>query len=162
MPIARLTEADAQAYRTLRLEALATAPEAFGSTHAEESARPLEAFADRIAATAVFARTSPAGLLGMAGFYRHAGPKERHKGGLWGMYVRPEARGTGTAADLVQAVLDQASTQVEQLLLTVIAENTPARRLYTKLGFIEFGLEPRSLLQNGVYYDEVLMIHLLE
>ena len=40
--IRRLTPADAAAFRTLRLEALTTAPEAFGSSPEEEAARPMD------------------------------------------------------------------------------------------------------------------------
>ncbi|MBX9844817.1 MAG: hypothetical protein K2Z80_23710 [Xanthobacteraceae bacterium] len=40
--IRRLNASDADALRTLRLEALQSAPEAFSSSHDEESARPRE------------------------------------------------------------------------------------------------------------------------
>jgi RimJ/RimL family protein N-acetyltransferase len=39
----------------------------------------------------------------------------------------------------------------------VVSENQQARRLYERLGFLEYGLELRALKQDGHYYDEVLM-----
>jgi ribosomal protein S18 acetylase RimI-like enzyme len=89
------------------------------------------------------------------------GPKRRHKGLLWGMYVRPAARNLGLGRRLVEAVLKHASGHVELLQLTVVSENLSAHRLYTSLGFAEYGREARALKQNGRYYDEILMVRFL-
>jgi len=35
--------------------------------------------------------------------------------------------------------------------------NLNARRLYTSLGFVEFGLEKDALKVDGTYYDNILM-----
>jgi len=96
-------------------------------------------------------------LVGLAGLHVHDGIKHRHKGVLWGMYVRPDARGTGLAAALVQQVIVHARTVVESLCLTVVASNAAARRLYGSAGFKEYGLEQRALKVGSQYYDEVLM-----
>ncbi len=159
--IRRLLPDDAALFREIRLQALATAPEAFGSTHAAEAAWATEAWAERLRKAAVFAAIDGEAVLGMAGFFAMDGAKERHKGVLWGMYVAPSARGTGLAAALVQAVLAHAADVVEQVLLTVVSGN-PARRLYARLGFVEYGVEPRALRQDGVYSDEVLMVMFLQ
>jgi RimJ/RimL family protein N-acetyltransferase len=74
------------------------------------------------------------------------------------MYIRPEARGTGLAAALVQQVVAHARTVVEQVCLTVVASNVAARRLYSAAGFEEYGLERRALKVGDEYYDEVLMV----
>jgi RimJ/RimL family protein N-acetyltransferase len=84
--------------------------------------------------------------------------KQRHKGMLWGMYVRAQARGTGLAAALVQQVAAHARPLVEQVCLTVVASNAAARRLYGAAGFEEYGLEQRALKVGTEYYDEVLMV----
>jgi ribosomal protein S18 acetylase RimI-like enzyme len=81
--------------------------------------------------------------------------KLRHKGVLWGMFVRPEARGSGLAAALVARVIEEAG--LEELRLTVVSTNTAAVRLYTRLGFTPYGLERRALKVEGRYYDELLM-----
>ncbi len=157
LEIRRLLRADAAFYRDIRLEALELSPEAFGSTFAVESAEPLVWFADRLDAAAVFGAFIGPELLGVAGFFAGQGPKEAHKGVLWGMYVRPKARRTGVSRRLVEAVIDHARHEVEVLQLTVVTDNERARRLYASLGFVEYGIEKNSLKQNGRYWDEVLM-----
>ncbi|SFK00242.1 FR47-like protein [Bradyrhizobium sp. Gha] len=84
----------------------------------------------------------------------HDTPKLRHKGVLWGMYVRP----TGLTAVLVRQVIAHARTLVEQVCLTVVASNLAARRLYIAAGFEEYGLERRGLEVGSEYYDQVLMV----
>jgi RimJ/RimL family protein N-acetyltransferase len=44
----------------------------------------------------------------------------------------------------------------------VVSENDSARRLYSASGFVEYGYEKRALKHKGRYYDEVLMVNLLE
>ena len=39
----------------------------------------------------------------------------------------------------------------------MVSDNEPARRLYERLGFVEYGVEKSSLKQDGRYYDEILM-----
>ena len=95
--------------------------------------------------------------MGIAGFRIHEGEKERHKGLLWGMYVRPDARKAGVGRQLVEAVIDHARDRVEVMQLSVVSGNEPARRLYASLGFVEYGVEKKSLKQDGHYYDEILM-----
>ena len=73
------------------------------------------------------------------------------------MYVRASARGYGLGQQLVEAVIKHARNSVELVQLAVVSTNGPARRLYARLGFVEYGLEKNSLKQGGQYFDEVLM-----
>jgi ribosomal protein S18 acetylase RimI-like enzyme len=156
--IARLGVARAGDYRTIRLAALEESPAAFGSDYETERARPDAAFAERVAGTAVFGAYLAEALAGMVGFRREDGLKDRHKGHLWGMYVRPEARGTGAAAALMDAVLAHAAGEVEQVTLTVVQGNEPALRLYERYGFETYGIEPRAHKTPAGYADEILMV----
>ena len=155
--IRRLGPGDADLYRTVRMEALERCPEAFASTLEIEAARPPEAFAERLSASAVFVAFDGGEPLGMAGFYRHDTPKMAHKGVLWGMYVRPEARGRKIARRLVEAVIAHAAGEVEILQLAVTTSNAAARALYAGLGFVEYGVERHSLKVGDRYWDDVLM-----
>jgi RimJ/RimL family protein N-acetyltransferase len=152
---------DADAFRDLRLEALRMSPEAFGSTYEAESARPAEFFVQRLAGSTVFGGFAGEALLGMAGFKQEEGLKDRHKAMLWGLYVRPAARGSGLSRALVEAVLDHARGRVEQVTLAVVVDNEAAHRLYLAVGFVQYGLQPEALKQDGRYYDERLMVALL-
>lgn len=156
--IRRLTGEDAASYRAIRLEGLAAHPEAFAASFEDEVVRDDAWFAGRLAGSTVFGGwDEDGGLAGVAGFLVPAGAKQRHKGILWGMYVRPQARGTGLAPALVAAVLDHARGLVEAVRLTVVADNAPAVRLYAAAGFVQYGLERRALRVGERYYDELLM-----
>lgn len=155
--IRRLIPADAALYRDIRLAGLRDSPEAFGSTFGRENTQPLAWFCDRLRASRVFGAFRSTALWGIAGFAIREGEKERHKGLLWGMYVRSDARNAGVGRQLVEAVIDHARDHVEVIQLSVVSGNERARRLYARLGFVEYGVEKNSLKQDGRYYDEILM-----
>src|SRR5262245_8497161 len=101
--IRALDPTDVEAYRALRLEALATSPLAFSSSHEEEVALSLENFRARIPATgrsAIFGAFASAELVGIAGFAANDRIKQRHKGAPVGLFVRPQWRGRGVGERL--------------------------------------------------------------
>ena len=155
--IRRLAPADAALYRDIRLEGLRCNPEAFGSTFEAENARPLARFADRIGRSNVFGGFHGSELVGVAGLLIHEGQKEAHKGLLVGMYVRPSARRAGVGRRLVETIVEFARHRVELIQLAVVSDNEQARRLYERLGFVEYGIEKKALKHDGRYYDEILM-----
>jgi ribosomal protein S18 acetylase RimI-like enzyme len=158
LKVRRLEPNDVASYRDIRLEGLKNHPEAFSASWETESARPTSWWVERLEANIVLGGWidgSP--LAGVVGFRMHGGAKVRHKGVLWGMYVRPNARGTGLAASLVQRVIEQGRPFLEGILLTVVATNLAACRLYRAAGFKQYGLERRALKIGDAYYDEALM-----
>jgi len=155
--IRRMSPAEAEAFRQVRLESLQRNPEAYGAAFEQESAQPLAWFEDRLNKADIFGAYREGELLGIAGFVVQEGAKHNHKGVLWGMYVRPAARNTGVGRALVEAVLEHGAKRVELIQLCVITANDAARRLYLRHGFVEYGLEKNALKHNGRYYDDVLM-----
>lgn len=155
--IRQLTPGDAALYRSIRLEGLKESPEAFGSTFEAEFTKPLAWFFDRLSSSVVFGAIRDAKILGVTGFAIRQEEKEAHKGLLWGMYVRPDARGAGIARRLVEAVISYARPRVELIQLSLVVGNEQARRLYARLGFVEYGIEKNSLKFRGRYFDEILM-----
>jgi RimJ/RimL family protein N-acetyltransferase len=153
----RLTPADASLFRDIRLEGLRCSPEAFGSTFEAENAQPLTFFSERLCGSASFGVFHDSELVGIAGLLIREGQKEAHKGLLVGMYVRPSARKAGVGRRLVETILEFAGDRVELIQLSVVSDNEQARRLYERLGFLEYGIEKKALKQDGRYYDEVLM-----
>jgi len=160
--IKRFTADDAQAYRTIRLDALKQSPEAFGSTWEESKSRPLDQLTgfltdepDRFILGAYLNDV----LVGLVSFHRHGGKKMGHKGEVNQMYVAPEARGLGLGRLLIQELINHARLlgDIESLLLSVVVDNDAARALYLSLGFTIYGCEAKALKQGDQYFDEELM-----
>ena len=94
-----LTPDDGAAWRNIRLEALENDPEAFGAsveahhklTDDEIRSRLALDMAERF----VIGAFADGELIGTAGFVREPGLKERHKGRVWGVYLRASHRGSG-------------------------------------------------------------------
>jgi GNAT superfamily N-acetyltransferase len=148
---------DAEAYRELRLTALATSPEAFGSSYEEESELSLDSFRARVVPTGrnvIFGTFAADRLVGMAGFVADEKVKKRHKGTLWGVFLMPEWRGRGLGDRLVRRVVDHATEHVLILQANVVTTNQKARETYARLGFVAFGRERQALCIDGVFYDD--------
>ncbi|MGE5560129.1 MAG: N-acetyltransferase family protein [Chloroflexota bacterium] len=161
--IRHLTEDDWQAYRDLRLEALAEAPEAFASSPEEQLDRSPE---DWRAAVRQHEQSFVLGafagntLVGMVSLARDMRSKTRHKGTVRGLYVVPSQRGRNIARLLMAALIREARAPVglEQLNLSVVADNLSARALYERMGFVPYGREPHALKIGDRYLDDELMV----
>ena len=161
--IRELEKKDAAAFRALRLRGLEETPEAFGSSAEEERLQQVPDWEsrienDRVQGNFVLGAFSAAGeLVAVCGFRREtARAKTRHKGYIWGMYVDPAARGRGIGRSLLEEAIRRVADRqlAEQIGLCVITENTAAKKLYDRLGFTVYGVEPRALKIGARYYDE--------
>jgi ribosomal protein S18 acetylase RimI-like enzyme len=158
----RLSGADAEAFQALRLEALERHPSAFAAARDEEEGQSLAEVALRLDQGAVFGGFIDGRLSGSAGLAIPTRRKKCHKGVLWGVYVREAARNQGLGRRLVGAVIDYARGRVEQLHATVTTGNPAARQLYRGLGFQTYGIEPRGLKVGDAYFDQELMVLLIQ
>ena len=158
----RLGPEDAAAFHALRLEGLARHPCAFAASPDEEAGQNLADLTARLEHQPVFGGFDQGMLLGIAGFAVPPRAKKRHKGLLWGVYVREAARGRGLGRALVAQVIEHARAHVLQLHAAVGVTNDAARGLYRTLGFTTYGLEPRGIACEGRYFDQELMVLLLD
>lgn len=158
----RLMPADAADYRNIRLEALKTHPDAFGGSYDVESKKEISTFEASLTRSVIFGAFNVDTLCGVTGWYQSPSPKQAHRANLFGMYVRPNSRGTGCADQLVEAVLNDAAKTTLQVHLTVAANNPAAQKLYERAGFKTYGTDPRGLCVDGSYIDEHLMIKFLD
>ena len=165
MSIRRLTPADVESYRDIRLEGLRLNPEAFGSSYEEERDRAAEEFVRRLSqgpgamfGAFIAERNAPADLVGTAGCYRDEAIKSRHKLLLVGMYVRPSYRRMGLGGRLSGSVLEHArkTDGVVLIQLGVACDNHAARALYDRLGFKVYGIERKALKIGERFIDEEL------
>jgi GNAT superfamily N-acetyltransferase len=121
-------------WKPLRLEALADTPIGFGERHADAAALSDEEWRVRWARPGFRALAyGPDEPLGMAGGFRN----EAGDPVLFGVYVRPAARGQGVLAALVDAVAAWAAPDL--LVLDVHEDNHRAYAAYLKLGFVGTG-----------------------
>jgi ribosomal protein S18 acetylase RimI-like enzyme len=163
MHVARLQAPDAGPYRNLMLEAYELAADAFTSTVAERAAEPeffwVRRLADPTGLSAAFGAFEGQALVGTVALEFSAKPKTRHKASVIGMYVSPQARGSGAGRALLDAALEHACLRpgLLQLTLTVTEGNTPATRLYSRAGFQSFGLEPMAVLTPTGYQAKLHM-----
>ncbi len=161
--IRRLSGDDVEAYRATRLEALVNHPESYGTSPEAFAARPVETLVAQLTERTYFGVIAETGdLAGLAAFAIDAGERERHRGWLMQVYVKPALRGTGAALGLLNAVAEHARDHVIQLHLMVGAHNAPAVRLYEKAGYRIYGTDPRCLFVNGRYIDEHMMVRFLD
>ncbi len=160
MHVRDLGEADAGAWWAIRLTALETEPLAFGKSADEHRMTRVETIAARFRDTSPDQVTAGAFdddiLVGIATFRREFGGKDRHKGGIYGMYVAASHRRRGLARALMSYLIDGAKrdSSLEQILVSVAVPQAPARALYRSLGFVVFGTEPRALKVGDTYVDE--------
>lgn len=160
-----LTEDDAPAFWTLRQEALLLVPEAFGES-AEEHARTTPAelavrLRDGGLESFVVGAFDGQGLAGTAGYYRDLRQKRRHKGHIWGMYVAPRLRGAGAGEALLTETLRLARSApgLRSILLSVSETQKAARRLYERMGFVEYGVEQGALRVGGRDLSEEFLVY---
>lgn len=166
MLIKRLTPNHAAVYRELMLEAYRLHPDAFTSDADEREALPISWWEKRLstgpdAADAVFGAFEGEHLLGVAGLSMEKRMKASHKSTLFGMYVPLAHRQRGLGHDLLRTVLAFAIAQPQLLLvqLTVTEGNTGAQRLYERMGFSPFGLEPLAVAVGDRFVSKVHMWH---
>lgn len=132
--IAHMQPADVDRVRATRLRALADAPDAFGTTLAEDQARPLAEWRARLESdgAATFIASHADEDIGMV---VGVGVDDA-TAALCGMWVAPDARGTGAADALVQQMIAWARARgCQRVILEVADQNTRAVQFYARMGF---------------------------
>jgi ribosomal protein S18 acetylase RimI-like enzyme len=161
--IRKLQPHESAIYREVRLACLKNAPEYFGSTYEEEVLNPKFFFETYIETASpdhvMFGAFDGERLIGITGFNRMARLRASHRGEVVQVYVDPNYRGQNIGEKLLRRVLEYGFTLdgIEQIQLSVIASNQTAIRLYEKLGFKTFGVQPRYFKAGDIYMDQQFM-----
>jgi len=155
---------DATLLRKLRLEALASHPEAFAADCAMTEAESVEVWVRYIAENVADNRgvicvaSAKDRLIAMTGLVRGKWPKTQHSGTIWGVYVQAEWRGLGVAEALLKECFAWGQAHGLAIVkLGVVTTNTPAIRCYARCGFTVYGVEPQVIYYEDILYDELLM-----
>lgn len=149
MEITRLGSEDWERFREVRLEALAEAPEAFGSRHADWVEAPAERWRSRLTQVPLtLVAQEGSEVLGVVS----GNPTGEDWVELISMWVAPQARGLRVARQLIDAVVDWAAEQGRSTYLMVRSDNVRARRTYERAGFVDTrvpeGLAPGEPPEN--------------
>lgn len=162
--IRRVRPSDGPVLRAVRLRALRSDPDAFGSSYQREVDRPSESWTKRAAESSVgddqclFVAETHAGLVGMVGAYTpEDDPLARY---LFGMWVAPEARSIGIGYRLVEAITRWSiEGGAREVRLWVVAGNLAALRLYERAGFVKTGAT-QPLSSNPSLTEVLMRLHL--
>jgi ribosomal protein S18 acetylase RimI-like enzyme len=139
MEVRRVRPDECEVLRDLRLRALADAPDAFATTHAEAAARPerwWRDWAERSALgedQAMFLAWEGDEPVGLAGVFGDPGRFD-----VISMWTEPSKRGRGIATALLRAAVQFARDS--PVFLSVTETNDAARRVYERFGFVATGI----------------------
>lgn len=160
--VRRLLAHEWQAYRAIRLRALAQAPEAFGSTLAREEELPDETWAARVAKSAVSgidcALVAEQGGAFVGLLWAKVDAQDAGRVNLFQMWVAPPWRGRGVAASLLMDALGWARMRGTRVVhLGVNSENAGALRLYERAGFQPIG-EPYLMREGAPHMEQEMRL----
>lgn len=137
-----LGEEDWQEYRSVRLEALRESPEAFVATFEEESEIPESEWRDRMVRSDRLIATRDGEVVGVVSIGKTTALEASSEdddppvGELFGLWVRPDARGTGVATRLVKQGAARSRDRGEtHLIYWVGTENGRAVAFASGIGF---------------------------
>jgi len=161
--IRKLQPHESPFYREIRLTCLKNAPEYFGSTYEEEILSPKLKFETFIENDSlghfIFGAFDDENLIGIVGFDRMERRRARHRGEVVQVYVDSNHRGQNLGEKLIRGVVEYAFTLdgIEQVQLSVVVSNKRAIKLYEKVGFKTFGVQPRYFKVGDAYMDQQFM-----
>ncbi|PWH06379.1 GNAT family N-acetyltransferase [Brachybacterium endophyticum] len=137
--IIRAREDDWSLVREIRLRSLSTDPDAFGQSWERESTYDDDAWTTRVQDAAWFLaleNEQPVAVVAS----RHEADSPDNERELQAMWVTPNARKSGIAQKLAEAVCSWANEDgADTVTLYVGPENTSARKTYEALGFADTG-----------------------
>jgi ribosomal protein S18 acetylase RimI-like enzyme len=156
-----LDESEWSVYRDIRLRALAESPDSFTATLAEETDRDEQFWRDRMTRShRLLAERGPVpqGIVSLGPYDREPSAAE-----VYGLYVIPEARGTGVAWRLVEAAAALATQKAYvQLFYWVGTDNGRAIGFAQNFGFRTTDYRRPARASDTEAGEEIAMVFSLE
>ncbi len=156
--IRRLLAADLNIWKSIRQQALKSAPLAFGRTLVSFAAQSDQDHVERLLGSTVYGAFAGDRIIGSAAWYPIDYVTENHRGKINSVFVSPDYQGQGVSDLLMAAIKQDAIGKVLQLELTVTVGQDRAIAFYQRQGFEIIGTLPRALCHDGVYSDEHMMV----
>lgn len=97
-------------------------------------------------------------LIGVADVYLK--DKIENHIGVFGITIKKEWRGKGIGRKLMKQTLNEAIKSINGLKiieLGVFANNPIAKKMYEKMGFVEYGKLPKGIRHKGEFVDHLYM-----
>lgn len=85
--------------------------------------------------------------------------------GVLGISIAKDYRGEGIGFLLMKYILEEAAKKLknlEMVTLYVFSNNAIAKKMYDKMGFIEYGLLPKGVKLANEYADQILMYKVMQ
>jgi len=160
--ISEATEADFDFLQELRAEALLYHPEAYTADPEMDRIKTFPAWKKKLrkkSAECVFViAKSDSQPVGMAAIFRGMSSKTIHTSTLEMLYVRPSSRKNGVAKQLIERCIQWSRKhKIKIIKLGVTNSNLSAIQFYDSCGFRIYGIEPKSIFYEGVFYNDLLM-----
>ena len=159
----KLKPTEAKDFRRVRLDCLKKFPDNFGTLYEDEFGKSKLYFEELIEQNLpdsyFFGAFVEENLIGIAGFVRGDRTKTRHRGEIVAMYVDPGFRGRRVGENLLRALIKSVFEigGIEQIHLTVVADNGAAVTLYERIGFVSFGVQENYFKAGEKYWNQNFM-----
>lgn len=157
----KLVADDLAEFKRLRLEALQTNPESFGSHYERELAYEDAKFAELIANNSsrfVWGAFDADKLVATMGLYNSA-EDAADIVTIWGVYTSPQYRGKKISKQMIlQIIADvKANPKISKIQLGVTTQSKAAIGLYKNVGFKTYKIEEGAIVHGDLSLCEVLM-----
>lgn len=163
MNLRRLNKDDLTIYRALRMEAVIRDSQTLVSTPKEEGEKTDEDLLKTLNNQYVLGMFDGEKVVGMATLERQGLELRHHVAEVQWIFVSLDYRRRGIAKMLMEAIETHAkSVGVECIELYVVSDNASACNMYRLLGYKEFGTLPKAVKIEGLYWDGVYMVKLLQ
>lgn len=100
-------------------------------------------------------------VVGICDIHRIRPGTEVSHNGVLGIAIKEGYRNKGIGKALISSALESARGKLEIVTLSVFTINKRALTLYRNLGFIDYGMRPKSIKRGNRYFDELYMYILL-